>query len=201
MLTKKPLDDILDEISCALKELDQDNVFVSLPERHSALLDACQRYLRYQGFKTIAPERRTYNIKKLDDLIHLFYSFSDHNHPELMNSYRNFGRDRKIASGMVKSRMEANGYGMPIAMNECADIIETIFNHESEFNFKIPISFGILGQKNCGWITDKAIQIINRKKIKAKEERRRNYIKELDKKYDAEPDGFGDLDELLEKLD
>lgn len=197
-MAKKPLADILDRISCALKELDQETIFASPAEKHKTLSEACKKYLRYQGFKVIAPEKSAYNIKKLDDLIHLFYSFSDRSHPELMSSYRSFDRDRKIASGMVKARMEANGYGMPVAMNECAEIIETVFNHESEFNFKIPISFGILGQKNCGWITDKAIQIINRKRIKADKERRKKCIAELDKRYDAEPDGFGDLDEILE---
>lgn len=165
-----------------------------------SLTNACIEYLKFKGYKVVEPTKPKYNIKKLDDLIHLFYAFSDNRHPELMNNYRHIDRDRKIASALVRSRREATGYGMKVAMNECGEIIETIFEHEKEFNFTIPITFGILGQKNCGWITDKSIQIMNRKRLKAAEEKKVEYIAKLDEKYDAEPDGFGDLDEILENL-
>lgn len=184
-----------------LLETDRGTFIGDVNPSFDLLTNACIEYLRFKGYKVTEPSKSTYNIRKLDDLVHLFYAFSDNKHPELMNSYRNLNRDRKMASTLVKSRMAANGYGKLVAMAECADIIETIFEHEKEFKFNIPISFGILGQRNCGWITDKAIQIINRKRLKAAKERSAEYISKLDEKYDAEPDGFGDLDEILENLD
>lgn len=200
-MAKNPLDVILSEISCALLSLQQESLFEDFESKHRELSFACEKYLKHRGFVVVPPNTPKYKIKKLDDLIHLFYAFSDNKHPELMNSYRNLDRDRKIASSMVKARMDARGCSIEVARAECAEIIETIFLHEKDFNFKIPISFGILGQKNCGWITDKAIQIINRKRLNAEKERSDEYLKKLDEKYDAEPDGFGDLNEILGNLD
>jgi len=201
-VAKKPLEVILEEISEALKDLEQGALFTSVEEKHKVLSQACVKYLRYKGFKVVEPDKPTHtNISKLDDLIFHFYGLSDRLHPELKTSYRNLAQHRKLASALVKSRMDACGYGFKAALQECAEIIDTIFNHEAEFNFTVPISFGILGQKNCGWITDKAIQIINKNKLKTAEERRKKYIEDLEKVYDAEPDGFGDLDEIERNLD
>ncbi len=183
-----------------LLETDRGSFIGDVNPTFDLLTNACVGYLRFKGYKVTEPTKPKYSVKKVDDLVHLFYAFSDNKHPELMNSYRNIGRDRKMASTFVKSRMDATGHGRCVAMAECAEIIETVFNYEKEFKFNIPISFGILGQKNCGWITDKAIQIINKKRLKVDRERRRKYIEELDRIYDSEPDGFGDLDEILKNL-
>lgn len=178
-------------------ETQQSQLFAGDDTSFEALANACVDYLRYNGFKVVSPNKWRHNINKLDDLWRFFYTFSDRKHPELINAYRNLQKDRAIASKFVKSRMEATGFSKENAMNECAEIIETIFEHEAGFKFKIPISFGLLGQNNCGWITDKAIQIMNKKRLQEKEERRIERIKKMDEKYESESEGFGDLDELL----
>lgn len=200
MSSKKDLDSILDRLHECCLDLQQPSILATEVDVYEKLASVCAEYLRYFGYKVSEQYKPKYNVKKLDDLIDLFYAYSDNKHPELINSYRHRARDRKIASALVKSRREATGFGMKTALAECADIIETIFEHEDEFHFTMPLNFGILGQKNCGWITDKAIQIMNRKKLKEKEAKSRVHMSYLDEKYDAEPDGFGDLDEILENL-
>lgn len=191
------LEKFLKNIHNGWLETQQVQLFGDANTSFEMLTDACVDYLRYNGFKVVEPRKNKYNIKKLDDLRTLFYGFSDSKHPELVNSYRNLQKDRAITSRFVKSRMEATGYSKEKSMNECAEIIETIFEHEEEFKLKIPISLGILGQNNCGWITDKAIQIINKKRLQEDEERRQKRIKKMDEKYESESEGFGNLDEFL----
>jgi hypothetical protein len=200
-LAKKRLEEILDGISSALKDLEQEDLFTSLEDKYKVLSLACEAYLKYNGFTVISPKPRNKSIKSLDDLINLFYDLFERYHPGLEVNYGILVRDRKLARDWVNSRSLASGSSKEIAMSECAEVIKTIFEHEDEFKFNMPISFSILGLKSCGWITDKAIQIINRKKLKEEEERSEAYIRKLDEEYDAEPDGFGDLDEILKNLD
>jgi len=195
----KDVDKLVEKISEAINERNQGALFDSVPD-NAALNSACKDYLCYIGFKVIDPDIPKFHIEKLDDLIFLFYGLCDSNHPELINSYRNLGRDRKIMSLFIKARADASGYGISAAMNECATIIETVFEHEKEFNFTVPVSIGFFGQKKFGWVTDKAIQILNKKKQQTVEERRRDLISRLDEMYEAETGGFGNLDEILKNL-
>ena len=195
----KDFDKILEKIHEGWLETQQGTLFGSENPPFELLADACIEYLKYKGYKVVKPLKR-FDIKKLDDLIHLFYAYSDLKHPELINSYRNLVRDRALTKHLIVARQEASNMCRKAAMNECAEIIATIFEHEKEFNFKRPVTFNVLGQKNCGWITEKAIQIMNKKIMGKDEERREILIASLDKKYDAEPGGFEDLDEILENL-
>lgn len=193
------LDKLIQHIQDGITETFQNDMFNSNPD-YSILIEACKNFLVYKGYKIITPVNCLYNVKKTDDLIHLFYALSDAKHPELMNSYRNLEKDRFLAKEFVKSRMLASGVNKEEAIKECAEIIDTIFRDEGEFNFEIPLTFGILGQKNCGWITDKAVQIINKKKLNIENEGREELIAEYERHYDAESGGFEDLDTILKTL-
>jgi hypothetical protein len=57
-----------------------------------------------------------------------------------------------------------------------------------------------LGQQKLGWITEKAIQIINKNKLNREDERRNELIASMEEKYDAEVVSFGDLDKILKNL-
>lgn len=194
------IDKLFDDIHDGWLETQRGTLFLNDDPKFEKLEQACIDYLIYKGYKIVKPIESKYNVKKFDDLIHLFYAFSDKQHPELMNNYRNLAKDRKIASLFVEARMAVSGINKNKAMNECAEIIETIFTNEKDFNFEIPITFGILGQVNCGWITDKAVQIINKKKLNSENERRKELIASMDEKYDAEVVSFGDLDKILKNL-
>lgn len=195
----KGFEKILQKIHNGWLETQQDTLFGSENQNFQLLIYACIEFLVYKGYKISKP-LQTFNIKKLDDIIHLFYAHSDLKHSELINNYRNLMKDRTLAKNFIASRQEAGNISKEAAMNECAEIITTIFEHEDEFNFKQPLTFSVLGQKNCGWITEKAIQIINKKRLGYEEERRVALIAALEERYDAEPGGFRDLDEILKGL-
>ena len=83
-------------------------------------------------------------------------------------------------------------------------LIHTVLKHESDFNFNMPLTFSAFGQANCGWITDKAIQIMNKKKAKEDEYRAEvaqeaclNYYIE---KHGEDSIGF-DLDKILKNTE
>lgn len=198
-MANKELEKILQRIQDGITETFQVDMFGNEP-KCGVLIDACKRFLTYKGYKTVEPLVKEFNVKKADDLIVLFYNFLYYYHPELTNVYRDVNVNRKLAGLFVKSRMTASGINKKEALNECASIIKTIFEHEEEFKFDRPITFDILGQKNCGWITDKAIQIINKNKLNGDEERRDKLLASYDKVYDNEPGGFEDLSKILEKL-
>jgi len=196
----KDQDKLIQHIQNGIGNSLKNDIFSDEPD-YEDLIVACKEFLIYMGYKVVNPIECSYNVKKLDDLIHLFYRLSDTKHPELINSYRDIAKDRILAKRFIESRIEASNINKKEAIKECAEIINAIFRHEEEFNFEIPITFGVLGQKNCGWITDKAIQIINKKKLNSEEERREELIDAFEKIYNEEEDnGFGDLNDILKKL-
>ena len=74
---------------------------------------------------------------------------------------------------------EEKGLNRFNAIQQCVAIIDVIFNYEEEFCFKEPISIGVLGQAKSGWITEKALYILNtnlRKEEELEIERRVNEI-------------------------
>lgn len=196
----KEFDKLIQHIQDGIVDTQKNDIF-SDEINYDSLVDACKQFLAHKGYKVVDPINYTYSVKKLDDLIHLFYALSDTKHPDLMNNYRDIIKDRILAKRFIESRMTTSGINKKEALKECAEIIDVVFRHEEEFNFNIPLTFGILGQKNCGWITEKAIQIINRKRLNSENERRNELITAFEKMYDAEPgEGFGDLNEILKNL-
>lgn len=196
----KKLDNLVQHIQDGVSHTLKNDIF-NVDVNYTPLISACKEFLIYKGYKVVDPIEHTYSVKKLDDLIHLFYVLSDTNHPDLMNNYRDLDKDRILAKRFIESRVEISNINKEEALKECAQIIDVIFKYEEEFNFDVPITFGVLGQKNCGWITDKAIQIINRERINKRNERRDKIIAEFEEIYNKEQDnGFGDLNEILKNL-
>lgn len=191
---------IIKKLKDALASFDNGDFLKSPKEKKDSVLSACIELLSEEGYKVVKREKPRYNIRNCDDLIHLFYAFLEYKHPEFACNFRDLNRDRKIAKLFIEERAGINKTSKNAALAECAEIITTIFKHEDEFKFKIPLTFGILGQKNCGWITDKAIQIINKEKLNRNEERRATLIESYEKSYESEPDGFGDLNEILKTV-
>ena len=104
------------------------------------------------------------NVKDVSGLVDYFYS-------RLFNKYeyltrltiRNRSKEMFIASKFIESRMVDGDISKNTAIQECVDIIDTIFEYEEEFCFKLPIKdISILGQGKLSWITQKAVEIINR---------------------------------------
>jgi len=165
------------------------------------LEDACVAFLRSKGYRVAQPIEYRFKIKKLDDLIKFFYLLMDSKHPEYVNVYRNLKRDRAIAKRLVDNRMEATGYNKEVALTECGEIIATLFENEKEFKFNTEINFGMFGQATLGWVTEKAIKIMNERITKESELRVANKIDEIEKEYVDKDLSEFDVDAILKRME
>ncbi len=113
----------------------------------------------------------------------------------------NWKEEIRLIRLFVESR-EKTGLNRFNAIQECIAIIDVIFDHEEEFNFKNPINIRILGQGTAGWITQKACMILNEKLHKQKSEEVEQKIKEFEDGYHIDLDEKANLlDELLSKME
>jgi predicted RNA-binding protein with PUA domain len=96
--------------------------------------------------------------------------------------------------------MAATGASKEYALNECGEIIRTVFEYEKEFKFKYAITFSVFGQDNLKWVTDKAIQIMNRNSQEKEEEDAEILREKVIAAQDTSDLGFNDLDDLLAEM-
>lgn len=178
---------------------DQSNLFVD--DNNTQLINACIEYLKVSGYKIIELPKYIYTVKSLDELISFFYSMLELKHPGYISGYRNMSGDRAIAKRFVEARIKASGFNKKEALNECTEIIRTVFDHESEFNFKYKITFKIFGQDKLGWVTDKAIQIINNTLEIENEELAEKRREEMIDAQDTKNLGFDNLQGILDQLE
>ena len=101
----------------------------------------------------------------------------------------------------IESR-EAKGLNRFNAIQQCVAIVDAIFDHEEEFNFKNPIDIRVLGQAKAGWITEKALQIVNNNLLKEREKEAERRIAEMENNTKIDLKGKArELDELLAKME
>jgi len=178
--------------------------FGFLSPDHESIAEACKKLLTFMGYRVIDPIPKRFNVKGIDDLITLFYAYLDYKHPELAGAHRNIKKNRAIAKRFVESRMESGGLNKEYALDECAQIIKTIFDREPEFNFTIPLSFDIFGQQAVAWITKKAVELMNAGKEgqnkKLTEAIQEKFIQIYLNENKEERIGFN-IDELLENME
>lgn len=183
------------------------DLFESEEEREAKKIQKYKEFLIEKGFRVEDPPKAlSFNITRLDDLINFFYSRMSLNNPKLRQVKRNLGRDRKIASAFVKSRMD-KGINRQRAYCEAAELIDILFKHEDRFKFKYPVeSIGILGQKNLGWVTEKLENMWLREKIYEKSKNLRKFNQKLEKAQEVEIeleqlDRVDELEKILKEMD
>jgi len=191
---------LVDEIKKCIDNLDQ----IQLIGYNSGdLVQACKNFLADLGYRIIDPHLYRFKANKIDDLFNLFYELLKRNHPE-QSVYMNLNKDRAIAKRFLNARVKASGLDKKQALAECAEIILTVFEYEPDFKFNLPMNFEMFGQENCGWITSKAITIINKKRKKLKEtedEKAQEKCAEMYiKKYGKDSLGYN-LDDIIENLE
>ena len=192
--------DLIRAIKVAVSSLDQNTIFES-DFKEEKVEEACVAYLKFKGYRIGSPKKFSVIISDTKGLVTHFYNLLNSKHTEKHATSYDLHKDLSVAKRFVASRMEVTGAGKEYALNECGEIIRTIFEHEEDFNFKYNLDFGIFGQDKLKWVTDKALQIMNKKlvdrdKIKAKELRAK--AREVDSESDM---GFTDLDEILAKME
>ena len=113
------------------------------------------------GYQVTDPILADTKVVTLTDLRNYFFKRLWSKHPSSQQySIDNIKSDLRLIRLFVESR-EEKGLNRFNAIQQCVAIIDIIFNYEEEFCFKNPISIGVLGQAKSGWITEKALYILN----------------------------------------
>lgn len=114
--------------------------------------------LRENGYIVIEPLEETSGIKKISDLVRLFY----------MLLYKKIGsnvsilpspnkRDLTYAKELVNSRIKL-GMNKARALEESAKMIRCFFSNFDKFYFKEPVSsMSVFGQDTMGWVSEKIL--------------------------------------------
>jgi len=148
------------------------------------------------GYKVSEPVVVNSKVVNLTDLRNYFYMRLWNHYPNQQPYHieGNIKNELRAFRLFVESR-EKTGLNRFNAIQECVEIIDTIFDHVSKFKFKKPIDLRVIGQGKAGWITQKAILIMNDEHQKKREKE----IKEIIDKYDEEVEV--DLNEKANELD
>lgn len=188
----------LDELIESVHKTSETGMFDISVEK---LFEACEELLVYSGYSIAKPMNFDFKIKKLSDLITKFYSLLHHKYPETIRNHINVKKDLSLAKQLYESRM-LGGVSKEIALNECGEIIYTLFTYETEFNLKYPIrDLGVLGQGNVSWITDKALQIMNHVTEKEREDILEEKLEESLNNTDPKERLFGNPIEMLREME
>lgn len=136
----------------------------------SAIEESAVKYLEEKGYKVVPPLVLPTKIESSVDLYYTYRKLVDRYHPEWRNVYIKTEQARKIAKRFVETRMQAEGVSRKRALQLCAEILYAVFKFEDEFKFRTSIQFGMFGQGEFKWVSDKAIQLINARQDKLDEE-------------------------------
>lgn len=193
--------ELIEKIKEAVAAYEQHNLFL---DPTTALEQSCKAYLEYRGFSVVKPDKFLGpKVKDLKDLISLFYSRLDKkvNGTNYAHSFRNsMAQDMAIAKRFVNSRMEVNGVCKEVALKECAQIINVVFDRYDEFNFKYDISFSIFGLGKMAWVTEHAVRILNTK-FREKNEAEAEALRQAAMAAQDKSQLGWDLDEILKQIE
>lgn len=190
---------VLSNLQEAVIASKQTNIFGS-QDTDQRVKDACVEYLKFHGYRVTEPKVFDKKINNTRDLVEYFYMrLNSMDSKKFATSY-NKTRDMVAAKRFVESRMAVTGANKDYTLNECGEIIRTIFDNYKDFNFKYDINFSVLGQGKLKWITDKAIQLMN-KKLEIKEEEYAEVLRQRALDHYEEPAGFSDLDDILRHME
>jgi len=149
--------------------------------------EVCVKFLKGQGYGVRPPMSYPVKITKLDEIISTFYSDLNNSYEKHLLPSSNKKRDRATAKAFIEKRMEADKISRYDAMQQCALIVKTVFRTPDVFKFETPPTFGIFGQAEMGWITERAIGIINdqitKDKLAATEKSVDEMTERIEKKY------------------
>jgi len=154
------------------------------------------------GWQVTEPILVNDKVITLKDLRNYFFMRLWSKYPNRYKYYvDNIKNEFRMMRLFVESR-ESKGLNRFNAVQQCVAIINTIFDHEEEFNFKNPIDIRVVGQAKAGWITEKALQIVNNKLLKEREKEAERRIAEMESntKIDLR-ERARELDDLLAKME
>lgn len=150
-------------------------------------IDAAKKILLDAGYRVVKPEVTT-KVRTIKDLKDYFYNRLYQKYPDrLVNRVPNVQMDMRFAKLFFEARLLAGDVGKQVALQDCVDTIDIIFDHEDEFMFKYPImDISILGQGKLGWITQKAVELLNKEKSKKLARKSEEMLKQIEDEMDID---------------
>jgi len=155
------------------------------------------------GYRVSAPLMVNTKVVTLLDLRNYFFMRLWRKYPErqLRHVQGNLNQELRVFKLIVEAR-EATGLNKFYALQECVAIIDIIFDHEEEFGFNNPIDLRILGQNKAGWITQKALFILNNNVQKELEHEVDRVIEKRDDEHKVDLKNRSlELDKLLSEME
>jgi len=166
-----------------------------------ARIDAAKEILIKVGYRIIDPLIVNKDITNAKQLRDYFYMKLDSKYPHRLRvRLPNIKFDMQLISRFIESQMD--GTNKFTAIQQCVDIINMLFDNESDFNFKYPITdIGILGQGKLSWITSKAVELLNKRRCELLENEIYKKADLLENECEVNADDVSNnLDNLLLKM-
>jgi len=189
-------DKFLVEMQELITASQQGSLFGSENTHATTCRKACVEYLKGQGYSVRPPMGHSVKIVKLDELLSVFYGFLGDIYDSHLLPPSNKKKDRAVAKAFVEGRMETDNISRGEALQQCGLIIKTIFKYLDVFKFENPPTFGIFGQAKMGWITERAVQLINKEITKEKELSLEKAVNKMTKNIERDCQMGFSLDEL-----
>ena len=191
----RKFEEILNELGKCLTAAMQPSI---VGPNFNSLDELCVEWLRARGHSVRPPMGHPVKIKKLDELISMFNGFLDKIYDKHLLPYSNDKKDRVIAKAFVENRMKQDKISYETALQQCGLIIQTVFTRKDVFRFENPPTFGIFGQAEMGWVTDRAIQLINKEITKDEVTKTERAVDRMTEKIEEKYQMGRSLDELKE---
>lgn len=189
------MEDVLRSLEESLVTYKQKDFITSEEEKLDVLLISCVKLLKFNGYKVTNPRLGTSTHTTFKGLLELFNGHLAISYGPSSVHYTDGRMDIVAIKNFVNSRIKTTGLGPKAAKQECALIIETIFDNLKSFGFKTAPRAGILSAKKCGWVIEKALSIINDKDTKDDEKVYQQLIEDGGDDY-LLGNGLLDLDKL-----
>jgi len=154
------------------------------------------------GFQVTDPFMVNDKIVSLKDLRDYFFMKLWTKYPERQKFYvSNFKTEFRLIRLFVESR-EQTGLNRFYAIQQCVALIDIIFEHEKEFNFKTSVDIRVLGQAKSAWITEKALYILNNKILEEEKRKVDRKVKEIEQHKEINlEERSKQLEELLANME
>lgn len=154
------------------------------------------------GWQVTEPILVNNKVITLKDLRNYFFMRLWTKYPNRYKYYvDNIKNEFRLLRFFVESR-EEKGLNKFNAIQQCVAIIDAIFDYEEEFNFKTPIDIRVIGQAKAGWITEKALQLVNNNLLKSREKEAERRIAEMEDNREINlKEKAKELDEMLANME
>ena len=195
------MDRFIKNIQSAIDAFSATNFLVPDSYKKNQLSKACILYLEQNNYFVNKKPEITKGITNTAQLILWHYNLLIHKFGNSIQPNRNKVRDMVTAKQFISHIKESMCVGYEQALVICANIIKVVIHRYDEVGLhdrSMLSSFSIYGQNKLGWVTQKALNIINNDVEREQAEliKSDKMAEEYLKEHENLDLGFPDLEEL-----